>query len=90
MKISLNGKATKKRIKECCYIFGVCDDSYFVKTAKNGDDVKVWLHGTMIDIYLRWMNVLADVRLIDYKDTRLAMDKLCEQRKICNKGREIY
>lgn len=83
-------KGYKKRIKECCYVFGVCDDSYFVKTAKNGDDVKVWLHGTMIDIYLRWMSVLADVRLIDYNDTRLAMDKLCEQRKICNKGREIY
>lgn len=80
----------EKRIKECYYVFGVCDNSYFVKTAKDGNDVKVWLHGTMIDIYLRWMSVLSDVRLIGWENTCLAMDKLCEQRKICNKGREIY
>lgn len=80
----------KKRIKENCYVFGVCDDSYFVKTAKDGDDVKVWLHATMIDIYLRWMRILTDVHFIGCEDISLAMDTLCEQRKICNKGREIY
>jgi hypothetical protein len=80
----------KKRIKECCYVFGVCDDSYFVKTAKNGDDVKVWLHGTMIDIYLRWIRILTDVLFIGCEDISLAMNTLCEQRKICNEGREIY
>lgn len=83
-------KVYKKRIKECCYVFGVCDDSYFVKTAKNGDDVKVWLHGTMIDIYLRWMRMLTDVLFIGCEDISLAMYTLCEQRKICNEGREIY
>ena len=86
----MNGKATKKRIKENCYVFGVCNDSYFVKTAKDGDDVKVWLHATMIDIYLRWMRILTDVLFIGCEDISLAMDTLCEQRKICNKGREIY
>lgn len=80
----------KKRIKEDCYVFGVCDDSYFVKTEKDGDDVKVWLHGAMIDIYLRWMRILTDVHFFGVEDIYLAMDTLCEQRKICNKGREIY
>lgn len=83
-------KGYEKRIKECCYVFGVCDDSYFVKTEKDGDNVKVWLHGTMIDFYLRWMRALTDVFFIGYEDVNLAMNTLCEQRKICNKGREIY
>lgn len=83
-------KGYKKRIKEGCYVFGVCDDSYFVKTEKDGDDVKVWLHGTMIDLYLRWMRVLTDELFIGYEDISIAMNTLCEQRKICNKGREIY
>lgn len=82
----------KGRIKEDYYVFGVYDDSYFIKTEKDGDDVKVWLHATMIDIYLRWMRTLMDdfVILIFCKDISLAMNALCEQRKICNKGREIY
>lgn len=82
----------KKRIKEGYYVFGVYDDSYFIKTSKDGDDVKVWLHATMIDIYLRWMRTLMDnfIILIFWEDISLAMDALCEQRKLCNKGREIY
>lgn len=83
-------KGYKKRIKEGRYIFGVCDDSYFVKTTKENEVVNVWLHGTMIDIYLRWMRILMDVPVIDFEDISLAMEALCEQRKICNKGREIY
>jgi hypothetical protein len=82
----------KKRIKEDYYVFGVYDDSYFIKTSKDGDDVKVWLHATMIDIYLRWMRTLMVdfVIFIFCGDISLAKNALCEQRKLCNKGREIY
>lgn len=83
-------KGYKKRIKEDCYIFGVCDDSYFVKTEKDGDDVKVWLHGAMIDIYLRWLHILTETHFVAYEDIANGLDALCKQRKICNKGREIY
>lgn len=82
----------KKTIENYCAVFGVYDDSYFIKTSKDGDDVKVWLHAAMIDIYLRWMRTLMVdfVIFIFCGDVSLAMNALCEQRKLCNKGREIY
>lgn len=83
-------KGYKKRMREGYYVFGVCDDSHFVKIVKDGDDVKVWLHATMIDIYLRWISTLMDVPLVGVEDISLAIEALSEQRKICNKGREIY
>lgn len=80
----------KKITENCCNMFGVCDDSYFIKTVKDGDDVKVWLHCIMINIYLRWLRILTKRHFVDYGDFALGMDALCEQRKLCNKGREIY
>lgn len=82
----------EERTREALYVFGVYDDSYFVKTTKENEVVHVWLHATLIDIYLRWMRLLMDdfVILIFCKDIDLAMNALCEQRKLCNKGREIY
>lgn len=78
------------RTKEALYVFGVYDDSYFVKTTKENDVVHVWLHATLIDVYLRWMHACSDVHYISVVDLDLAINALCGQRKLCNKGREIY
>lgn len=83
-------KGYKKTIENYCAIFGVYDDSYFVKTTKEGNDVKVWLHGVMIEIYLRWLHILTEMHFVAYEDLAIGWNALCEQRKICNKGREIY
>lgn len=83
-------KSYKKITENYCAIFGVYDDSYFVKTTKEGNDVKVWLHGVMIEIYLRWLHILTEMHFVAYEDLAIGTDALREQRKICNKGREIY
>lgn len=83
-------KGYKKTIENYCAIFGVYDDSYFVKTTKEGNDIKVWLHSVMIETYLRWLYVLTEMHFVAYEDLAIGLDALCKQRKICNKGREIY
>lgn len=83
-------KGYKKRTKEALYVFGVYDDSYFVKTTKENEVVHVWLHATLIDVYLRWMHACLDVHYISVVDLDIATNALREQRKLCNKGREIY
>lgn len=83
-------KGYKIRTKEVLYAFGVDDDNYFVKTTKENEVVHVWLHATMIDVYLRWMHARLDVHYISVVDLDIATNALREQRKLCNKGREIY